>query len=872
GKRVRITVDPNNSIFPKTQTTLPTDNSGKAYGSIVSLSAGEKKIYGFDVDDNISLQTTGTVLFLATDAAKLQIHWGSNQTGNAGTILRDSLVVKVTDSNGNPVPYSPINFTIVSGGGQILEPQPVASDSNGLAYAHLVLGPNAGENMVKVFTDNLQGSPLYFSATGEAEPAVTMFLVSGHPQTGPAGEVLPKPYVVGVLDIDGDAVAGVDIHFEIEIGTDGSLITSPYIKTDMYGRASAYYKVDTHSNVTSWVKATHPSLSGSPVRFKATSVAGTPRKIQLDSGNNQYGYVGEDIQNPLSVMVTDRFGNPVSGISINFEIVSGDADINGEQTKTVVSNVSGRASVGVTLGYATGAVVVEARNGVLEGSPVTFTLSTRSIQAAGIQKLTGEFSTGYSKSGDNQKGTVNTLFVDPLRIRVVDSYGNPVPGIQVWFQIDTGGGTIIENQPVVSDNDGIASVHFRAGASPGFSSVSALFSNVVTFTLQTVLNPNNPVLNKDIIPSSRNVFEGEALVSIPLLASDGDAGDVLTFQIGNLFPPTGTIIEKVSSTSPLFKWTPNYDQSGTYDIILRVVDNKGGKDEKTVTINVLNTNRPPEILTTSPKGIDTTVTAGQTVVFWIEADDGDGNPLHYVWKVDNQIKGSNSPIFEYTTVSDFTGRQTVDVFVDDGVLSVSRRWWVNVKVAVEITNFIASYHLETMAVWIQWSVVNDDGRGGFDVYRSYLEKGDYTKINQNLVLNQSEGTYRFIDQAAEAGHTYYYKLVSTDIQGNKKEFGPVMIAVPLPDKFALYQNYPNPFNPVTTIRYQLPERDKVILAIYNMMGQKVVTLINEEQGPGYFIVEWDGKDELGRDTSTGIYIYQLQSTQQTITHRMVKIR
>jgi hypothetical protein len=84
----------------------------------------------------------------------------------------------------------------------------------------------------------------------------------------------------------------------------------------------------------------------------------------LDSGNSQYGYVGEDIQNPLSVMVTDRFGNPVSGISINFEIVSGDANIEGGKTKTVVSNVSGRASVTVTLGYTTGTVTVEAKNGI----------------------------------------------------------------------------------------------------------------------------------------------------------------------------------------------------------------------------------------------------------------------------------------------------------------------------------------------------------------------------------------------------------------------------------------------------------------------------------------------------------------------------
>ncbi|MBN2030311.1 Ig-like domain-containing protein [bacterium] len=871
GKRVRITVDPDNSVFPKTQTTPPTDNSGKAYGSIVSLSAGEKKIHAYDFDDAITIETTATVLFTATGAANLQVQWGEGQTGNVGTILDDSLVIKVTDIYDNAVQYSPIQFDVISGGGQILESQPVASDANGLAYAHLVLGPNSGENIVRVTTDDLQGSPLYFSATGVMGQAVTMFSVSGHPQTGAAGEILPKPYVVGVKDINGKAVAGINILFEIESGVDGELVTPSPVSTDMYGHASAYYRMDTQSNVTSWVKATHPSLSGSPIRFRATSVAGNPRKIQYISGSPQYGYIGENIQDPLVVEVTDRFGNPVSGISVEFRIVSGNATIEGDISKTIVTNSSGRSSVVVTLGYTTGTVKVEARSSILEGSPVSFILHTQTLIASGIQKLEGEFSTGYPKSGDNQKGTVNTLFVDPLRIRVVDNYGNSVPGIQVFFSKDTGGGSIVESQPVVSDSNGVAQVHFMAGSVPGFSSVSAVVSNVVTFTLETVLNGNEPILNKDIIPSSRNVFEGEEMDAIPLVASDDD-GDALTFQVANLFPPAGLMIEKQSATSAVLKWTPNYDQSGTYDIILRVIDNKGGSDESTVMIHVLNTNRPPEILSTIPRSSDTTVVAGQTVVFWVEAQDGDGDPLHYTWKVGGQVMGSDSPIFEYTINKYITGNQTVDVFVDDGIFPVSHRWKLNITTAIEIAEFAAVYYPETMSILIHWTGRGQINSSGFDVYRSHSENGHYVKINNTPVMDQENNTYRFIDQTVEAGYCYYYKLVITDSQGNEKEYGPVMITVPFPEKFELFQNYPNPFNPVTMIRYQIPERDHVVLTIYNMMGQKVLTLVDQDQGPGYYTVEWDGRDESNRETSTGIYIYQLQSTEQTVTRRMIKIK
>ncbi len=871
GKRVKLTITPGTSVFPNITVTYPTNNMGQAVDSIQSLLAGEKIIHAHDVDDNIPIETTATVLFTANVAANLQVKWGEGQTGNVGTILSDSLVVRVTDINDNPVQYSPIEFESYSGGGTILESQPVASDSDGLAYAHLVLGPNAGENIVKVTTDDLQGSPLYFSATGVMRQAITMYSVSGHPQTGAAGEELSQPFVVGVHDIYGKAVAGVDIHFEIEIGVDGELVTPSPVTTDMYGHASAYYRMDTQSNVTSWIKATHPSLSGSPIRFKATSVAGNPRKIQYVSGSTQYGYIGENIEDPLVVEVTDRFGNPVSGISVEFRIVSGDATIGGEISETVVTNSSGRSSAVVTLGYTTGTVNVEAKSSFLEGSPVSFILHAQTLQASGIQKLEGEFSTGYPKSGDNQKGTVNTLFVDPLRIRVIDNYGNSVPGIQVFFSKDTGGGSIVEPQPVVSDSNGIAQVHFMAGSSPGFSSVSAVVSNVVTFTLETVLNGNEPVFNEEIIPSSRDVFEGEEMDPIPLMASDDD-GDALTFQIADLFPPEGLTVEKQSATTAILKWTPNFDQSGTYEVVLRVIDNKGGSDESTVTIYVLNTNQPPEILSTIPRSSDTTVVADQTVVFWVEAQDGDGDPLHYVWKVGGQIMGGNSPIFEYTIDKYFTGMQTVDVFVDDGIFPISHRWRLNVEDAIELTEFAAIYHPETMSILIHWMGTGQMSGSGFDIYRSHSENGHYVKINQGPVSSQENGIYRFIDQTAEAGSCYYYKLMITDDQGNEKKYGPIMITVPLPDKFELLQNYPNPFNPVTTIRYQIPKRDHVILTIYNMMGQKIATLVDQDQGPGYYTVEWNGRDESNRETSTGIYIYQLRSVQQTVTRRMIKIR
>ena len=79
----------------------------------------------------------------------------------------------------------------------------------------------------------------------------------------------------------------------------------------------------------------------------------------------------------------------------------------------------------------------------------------------------------------------------------------------------------------------------------------------------------------------------------------------------------------------------------------------------------------------------------------------------------------------------------------------------------------------------------------------------------------------------------------------------------IPKVFALSQNYPNPFNPVTKIKYQLPKVSKVKLEIFNILGQKVRTLINEQKEAAYYQLKWDGLNDWGRQSSTGIYFYRL---------------
>ncbi|MEX2411987.1 MAG: BspA family leucine-rich repeat surface protein [Candidatus Paceibacterota bacterium] len=89
----------------------------------------------------------------------------------------------------------------------------------------------------------------------------------------------------------------------------------------------------------------------------------------------------------------------------------------------------------------------------------------------------------------------------------------------------------------------------------------------------------------------------------------------------------------------------------------------------------------------------------------------------------------------------------------------------------------------------------------------------------------------------------------------------------VPTEFELSQNYPNPFNPVTKIKYSVPEEAKVQLIVYNLLGQKVAELVNEQKSPGRYTVSW----EAGANSS-GVYMYRLVAGDQVFTKKMMLIK
>jgi hypothetical protein len=124
-------------------------------------------------------------------------------------------------------------------------------------------------------------------------------------------------------------------------------------------------------------------------------------------------------------------------------------------------------------------------------------------------------------------------------------------------------------------------------------------------------------------------------------------------------------------------------------------------------------------------------------------------------------------------------------------------------------------------------------------------------------------------------------LIATNIPGAELVNIPVTLHVittgieddqTLPTTYAVSKNYPNPFNPVTSINYQLPAVSDVKLVIYNVLGQKVRTLVNTRMQPGRYQAVWDAHNDAGTPVGSGVYIYRFEAGDFTSTQKMILLK
>lgn len=117
------------------------------------------------------------------------------------------------------------------------------------------------------------------------------------------------------------------------------------------------------------------------------------------------------------------------------------------------------------------------------------------------------------------------------------------------------------------------------------------------------------------------------------------------------------------------------------------------------------------------------------------------------------------------------------------------------------------------------------------------------------------------------GSSWQYYDAGKQPEDQKLSVGIDMVSPDLPTEFALYQNYPNPFNPMTTIRYQLANPTRVELAVYDLLGKKVTTLVNKKQEAGKFTTHFDASN-----FASGVYFYRLRAGDFVQTKKLIVIK
>jgi hypothetical protein len=206
--------------------------------------------------------------------------------------------------------------------------------------------------------------------------------------------------------------------------------------------------------------------------------------------------------------------------------------------------------------------------------------------------------------------------------------------------------------------------------------------------------------------------------------------------------------------------------------------------------------------------------------------------------------------------ADFSGREWDSVILDlDGtghfflnmvqLGSADQGWWEGSRVLLATMTFKVEEQMRICmdsCLWpptnsLAWAVLDDDGSAWTKIPRSGTGTSVYGGCFNTSDVRES--------QTSEESR---------------------------PSGFSLSQNYPNPFNPVTNFRFSLSASAHVRIEIFNLLGQRVVTLVDEVMKPGVYLADWDGKDEKGTPVSSGIYFYRMRTGDFSEMKKMVLLK
>ena len=352
------------------------------------------------------------------------------------------------------------------------------------------------------------------------------------------GQRLSEPFVVEVRDAGGQALSDVQVVFQIVDDQDGGdMETSGWMSTDTDGRVRNYYFLG-HRAGQNKVRVQALGLQDEHVDFSPVGIADSPARITVESGADQSAVVGQVLPVPISIQVTDTFGNPADSVVVDF-IPSSDG---GAQPSKASTDAQGRTQTTWTLGTAM----------ALDPDFQVLSVSAGDAQTQVFAQADHDSATEIiAAGGDNQSTLSGQEFSAPLVARVLDKFGNPVDQVEVLFQVTDGNCTFNPSTPpaLISDADGQVSTYVTPVTAGGLIIVQALVTGMAPaeFHLTVVSGQPGSILADDGLGQSGNI--GEQLpVPLRFRVLDGDDNPVsdawVHFEPGATRGELGTVSEQ----------------------------------------------------------------------------------------------------------------------------------------------------------------------------------------------------------------------------------------------------------------------------------------------------------------------------------------
>lgn len=356
-------------------------------------------------------------------------------------------------------------------------------------------------------------TPLGVTGTGQLQvmplPA-RLVVISGGGQTGAAGSAAAQPLVVEVQGADNLPVSGAAVTFRAV--TAGGSVASASATSDASGRASTTMALGPTAGAYVF-EASAPSLAAVTVSVTATPAPAAG--VAIVSGNGQGGAVGTLLPAPLTVMVTNRFGAPVAGATVEWSAVLGGGTLG---SSTSITGADGRASSSYRVGTTAKPERVRAAVQGVAGAEVFFELIVAPGPPAEI----------YASSGNGQQGAAGAPLANPLVATVTDQYGNPIQDFGVTWTLAPNSAGRATFSPTLSTTNslGHASTNVTLGNVAGPLSVIATINGLTTTFTATVTG--NAAAAGILSGQVYDAVTGAPLAGATVTVTGGNANATLT--------------------------------------------------------------------------------------------------------------------------------------------------------------------------------------------------------------------------------------------------------------------------------------------------------------------------------------------------------